>query len=154
MNAIEFLIRDHRVQEDLLCQLEASRPENNGEREEIFKRFREELIKHINLEEEIFYPRLKKITALQSKVLEALEEHNICMRLLQELDLQEADEKIWSAKISVLKELTRHHIQEEEEELFPQVQEMASEEFLQQMGGQMHFHKPKIDPEEVLYPDK
>lgn len=154
MNAIDFLIKDHRYQEDLLAQLKKSRSQNMEDRLKIFAEFREELIKHVNIEEEIFYPRLKKIPQFEHKVLEALEEHNLCMQLLQELDCNTIDDKVWEAKLSVLSELTRHHVKEEEEDLFGLVKELASEEYLQEMGDQMHFHKQETDPEKVLYPDK
>ncbi|HXH30680.1 MAG TPA: hemerythrin domain-containing protein [Bacteriovoracaceae bacterium] len=154
MNAIEFLIKDHRYQEELLEKLKSSSASEPSKREELYEEFRSELIKHVNIEEEIFYPRIKKIPKLEAKVLEALEEHNICMRLLQEIDCKEADDKLWAAKIAVLKELTAHHLKEEEEELFPEVQEMATEEFLEEMGTQMRYHKKVTDPEKVLYPDK
>ncbi len=154
MNAIDFLLKEHRYQEDLLDQLKATTTKDIARREELYEEFRKELIKHVNIEEEIFYPRIKKIPALEAKVLEALEEHNICMRLLQELDLKEPDDKLWTAKVAVLRELTNHHVKEEEEDLFPQVQELASEEYLEEMGTQMRFHKKTTDPEKVLYPEK
>ena len=154
MNAIDFLLKDHRYQEELLEELKNSSTKDIARREDLFEKFRADLIKHVNIEEEIFYPRIKKIQNLEPKVLEALEEHNIIMRLLQELDLKEADDKVWMAKISVLRELTLHHVKEEEEDLFPQVQELASEEYLEEMGTQMRYHKKTTDPEKVLYPDK
>jgi hemerythrin superfamily protein len=151
MNALELLTREHREQENLLDELAEAR--HKDIRLSLYEKFREALIKHISMEEKIFYPRLKKIPGLEDRVLEALEEHNICMQLLQELDASAAD-KIWKAKMKVLKELTEHHVKDEENNLFPEVRELASEEYLQDMGQQMKHHKKTVDPEKVLYPDE
>ncbi|HXH76271.1 MAG TPA: hemerythrin domain-containing protein [Bacteriovoracaceae bacterium] len=153
MDALTLLTQDHRDQERMLEELLDAFGEDVSKRQNCYDVFKAELVKHINIEEELFYPRIKEIKGLEVKVLEALEEHNICMRLLQELDLTEADEAIWKSKIKVLKELTHHHINDEEEELFPQVKELASAEYLRDMGQQMRFHKSKTDPDKVLYPD-
>lgn len=150
MNALDLLTREHREQEQLLDELTEAR--DKSERLALYEKFREELIKHVSMEEKIFYPRLKKIPGLEEKVLEALEEHNIIMQLLQELDAS-AEDKIWKAKMKVLKELTEHHVREEENSLFPQVKELASEHYLQDMGQQMKIHKKNTDHEKVLYPD-
>ena len=150
MNALDFLTREHREQENFLEEM-AKAPDRKT-RLAWYEKFREELIKHVSMEEKIFYPRLKKISGLEDKVLEALEEHNLIMQLLQELDAG-AEEKIWKAKLKVLQELTEHHVREEEEKLFCLVKELASDHYLQEMGQQMKIHKKNTDPEKVLYPE-
>ncbi len=138
MNALKLLTDDHRRHEELL------RPENIKKN---YQELREELIRHVHIEEEIFYPRLFEIAEAL-----ALEEHTICMQLLQELDDKDLSETAKSAKLKVLTELMLSHEKKEEEELFPQVNELASLEYLNEVGTQMRIQKKETDPEEVLYP--
>ena len=151
MNALEFLIQDHRRQQDFLCQISSAQ---DTERRDLYAKFRENLIKHVNIEEEIFYPRLKKIPSFEEPVLEALEEHNLCMQLLQELDDLDPQDKLFKAKLKLLTDLTLKHIEAEEQILFPMVRELASTEYLSDMGAQMRVHHQHTDPEKVLYPDQ
>jgi iron-sulfur cluster repair protein YtfE (RIC family) len=139
MNAVEFLIHEHRLLEEHFEKSD-------------FSRCREELIKHVNLEEEIFYPRLLKSDLFQETILEAWEDHNLCMQLLQELD-GDLEEKFRQAKFSTLKKLTLEHFKEEEEKLFPTILKKASPAWLEEIGEVMKLHKPEIEADHVLYPE-
>lgn len=143
MNAIELLTADHRKHEKLLDNLKSDRN---------YAEFRDELIKHVHIEEEIFYPRLWEIPELKDVVTVALEEHTLCMQLFQELDNDELPETVRDAKIKILSELLRNHEKREEEELFPLVKDLASTTYLNEVGTQMRIQKKVTDPEKVLYP--
>lgn len=52
-------------------------------------------------------------------VNEALEEHRIVKRLIKELKAFKAEAKPFEAKFKVLRDVVEHHIEEEENELFP-----------------------------------
>ena len=145
------MIRDHRLQEDLLEKLKKTTKDNLDEREILYNQFREELVKHISIEEKIFYPRLKNIPKIEAKVLEALEEHKLCVQLIQEMDCRNVDDKLWVAKLAVLKDLTAHHVHEEEDDLFPMVAELKSEDYLQKMGIEMKDEKKTTDTDEVVF---
>lgn len=143
MNALELLTADHRHHEDLLGKLKSDRH---------YSEFREELIKHVHIEEEIFYPRLWEISELKDAVTLALEEHTLCMQLLQELDDEKLSDVVRDAKLKILTELLLNHEAREEKELFPLVKELASTSYLNDVGTQMRIHKEVTDPEKVLYP--
>lgn len=143
MNVLELLTRDHRKHEESLDRL--------GENE-TYEQFRDELIRHVHVEEEVFYPRLFEIGDLKDVVAVALEEHTICMQLLQELDDGNLPETVRAAKLTILKELLLVHEKREEEELFPLVEELASMEYLDEVGKQVRIQKRVTDPEKVLYP--
>ncbi len=145
MNALKLLTDDHRKHEELLAGLKT------GHR---YAEFRDELIRHVHIEEEIFYPRLFEVEKLKDAVTLALEEHTLCMQLLQELDDEKLSETVRSAKLTVLTELLRGHEKREEEELFPLVKELATTEYLNEVGTQMRIQKKVTDPEKVLYPDE
>jgi hemerythrin superfamily protein len=80
------------------------------------------LSQHAAIEEEEFYPAVRSFDPVAGdQVLEALEEHHIVKWELQELvDLDPKDER-FPAKVTVLIENVRHHVREEEGELFPSV---------------------------------
>lgn len=142
MNAIEYLVHDHKTLESLF--------ENASQG--TFSELRTSLIRHVNLEEYVFYPELLKSKIIEPTVLEVWEDHNICMQLLQELD-DTSDEKIWEAKFKTLKKLVLDHFLEEERELFPIVSEKFDPSWLFDTGQIMDLYRPEIEPDKVLYPD-
>lgn len=143
MDAIEFLIHDHKSLEELF---EKASFQN-------FVDLRTSLIRHVNLEEYVFYPGLLKSQKVEGTVLEAWEDHNICMQLLQELDDTE-DEKIWTAKFNTLKKLVLDHFLEEERDLFPVVSKNFDAAWLMDTGQVMSLYRPEIEPDKVLYPEE
>lgn len=146
MNAIQLLTDDHRKHEELLERLKSdSSPE-------LYEEFRRELIEHVHIEEEIFYPRLWEVADLSPVVASALEEHTMCMQLLKELDNGNLAVVIRQAKLTLLSDLLLRHIRREEEELFPKVRSLASLEYLKEVGFQMRIQKTVTNPEVVLYP--
>lgn len=143
MNALQLLTEDHRRHEEFLGRLREDRQ---------YAEFRDELIRHVHIEEEIFYPRLFEISHLKDAVTLALEEHTLCMQLLQELDDAKLPEIVRDAKLKILTDLLLGHERREEEELFSLVKELATSEYLNEVGTQMKIQKKNTDPEKVLYP--
>lgn len=146
MNAIALLLKEHESHRRLLNKIE--------EDHNVFASFREEVIHHVNMEEDVLYPNLLKVKNLEAIVLEAWEEHSLLMQLFQETDALPAGGKEWLAKVAVLKKLMLLHLENEEENLFPKITKLASPDFLEQVGREMLSHKKQMDPEEILYPKK
>ncbi|MBV8737173.1 MAG: hemerythrin domain-containing protein, partial [Alphaproteobacteria bacterium] len=73
------------------------------------------------IEEEIFYPRAREATKDDELIDEALVEHESVEHLIEEIEDMEPDEDLFAARIRVLEEMVKRHIQEEEEELFPEL---------------------------------
>ena len=140
MNALTLLLKDHEKLRALF-------------KEGDYPILRAELVKHVNVEEEILYPALMKVPELEPLVLEAWEEHNLCMRLLQELDDMPKEDKFREAKLATLIKMTLDHLDEEERDMFPVIEKFSNEKFLEEIGQQMSAHKKKTDPDEVLYPE-
>jgi hemerythrin-like domain-containing protein len=81
----------------------------------------EELRVHAAVEEQLFYPALRQQMEDEDDLLEeADEEHHVAKILIAELEQMEGHEDNWEAKFMVLAENVRHHIKEEEREIFPQ----------------------------------
>ena len=115
-HAISILKKDHEAVKDLFDRFEKA--ESASEKERILDRAVTELKMHAVVEEEIFYPTVRQHVG--SDIMnEADEEHHIAKVLIAELDLNRGGGDHREAKFTVLAESVRHHIREEENELFP-----------------------------------
>jgi hemerythrin superfamily protein len=122
-SAIEMVKQDHRKVEGLFDQFESADDER---KERLVEQICSELIIHTKLEEEIFYPACREAGVESDKMDESQVEHDGAKMLIN--DLLEADSKTpyFEAKVSVLKEMIKHHVEEEEEPsdgVFAQAQE-------------------------------
>ena len=79
---------------------------------------------HAQIEEEIFYPQAREATKDNDLIDEALVEHATVKKLIGEIEAMEVNEELYDAKMRVLGEMVKHHINEEEEELFPELAKM------------------------------
>ena len=113
---------DHKTVEQLFKRFEKAGDEAYVEKRQIVDRIIEELSVHAAIEEQVFYPVARATVAdTEDIALESLEEHHIVKWVLSELDdLDPADER-FDAKVTVLIENVRHHVEEEEDEFFPKV---------------------------------
>jgi hemerythrin-like domain-containing protein len=99
---------------------------------------------HTYIENEIMYPRVRELLPdLEDDVLESYEEHHVADVLVMELANMKPGDERFDAKTTVLIENVRHHIEEEEQEWFPQVREGLGRKQLQEMGAAMAEAKKK-----------
>ena len=82
-----------------------------------------ELEVHSKLEEELIYPAIRSEIDDEDLMDEALEEHHVVHGLLGELKKMKASDERYDAKFTVLAENVRHHIKEEESEMFPKAED-------------------------------
>ena len=134
MNAITMLTDDHRAVKKLLSELESTTERGVKTREELFTRIKADLTVHEIIEEEIFYPELKKHPKAKDIVLEGYEEHNVVDTLMGELSSMPFDDERWGAKAKVMQENIEHHIEEEEGDMFPDAKKHLAPEMLVQLG--------------------
>lgn len=134
-SALQVLKDDHREVEDLFSQFEKLGPRANKSRETIVERVIESLSAHASVEELVFYPAIRRhILPAQSAVLEALEEHHIVKWTMSELENMSATDERYIAKMTVLIEMVRHHVREEEHDMFPIVRDGMSRSDLEALG--------------------
>ena len=134
MDALSLLRKDHELVKDLFKKIESSK--NEDERTSLFEQFVDEMTVHERIEEEIFYPALQKVPNAKDDVMEAFEEHHVVDTILTEMDIEPDDEK-WHAKFTVMRENVEHHIEDEEEKLFPKAEKLLGKEKLGKLGAQM-----------------
>lgn len=119
MPIVELLAKDHRALEQNLAALAATASTEPERRVELFSEVQALLQAHTRAEEEVVYRRLREREPDEPKTLEAFEEHHLVDLLLQELASDCPGGSGWAAKVRVFEELLRHHIKEEELNLFP-----------------------------------
>lgn len=117
---VQMLKEDHKKVKELFEEFESA---EGRERGEIAKTAIQELEVHADLEEALIYPAIRKEIEADDMMNEAVEEHHLVHVLIKELKkLKPSDEK-FQAKFTVLGELVKHHIEEEENEMLPQAEE-------------------------------
>ena len=120
MDALQLLTKDHDHVKKMLEELDDTTERAIKTREQAFAKLQSELEVHEAIEEEIFYPALKDHPKTRDIALEGYEEHHVVDTVMGEMrDLPVSDET-WTAKFTVMKENLEHHIEEEEEDMFPQ----------------------------------
>ncbi|MEV6878957.1 hemerythrin domain-containing protein [Amycolatopsis sp. NPDC051128] len=137
-DAIVLLKNDHKTVEKLFKEFEKAEETAYQQKRRIADSIIEELTVHAYIEEEIFYPAAREaVPETKDHVLESVEEHHVVVWMLSELqDLDPADET-FDAKVTVLTENVRHHVEEEEDEWFPQVRSAMGRKRLQELGQRM-----------------
>src|SRR4051794_28985894 len=115
-HAIALLMKDHDKVKELFDRFEKT--DSAAEKEKIIGEAVTELKIHAVVEEEIFYPAVRK--QLEKDLMnEADEEHHVARVLVAELDQQRGGGDHRNAKFTVLSESVRHHIKEEEDQMLP-----------------------------------
>lgn len=140
MDAFSLLKADHRKVEQLFERLEAA---TGRAKLPIFEQIKMELELHTHIEEKIFYPALEKPKQTHELTLEAYEEHDVVKKLLKELSKSKTAGEEWEAQAKVLKENVEHHVEEEENELFPKADAALSEEDIEALGERMAAEKER-----------
>jgi iron-sulfur cluster repair protein YtfE (RIC family) len=144
MNALTLLKRDHTEVKKMLSDLEDTTERAEKTRTEGLATLKHELEIHEAIEEEIFYPALKEHAKTKDIALEAYEEHHVVDTIMGELEGVEPSDETWMAKFSVMKENLEHHITEEEDEMFPKVEQVFQDEELQALGTRMQERKDQL----------
>ncbi len=131
-NVVDILKQEHEM---VLSQLSELSSKGTSNREQKYSSLKENLIPHMIGEEQAVYPKLMD-SGMQEMALESIEEHNAVKTLLSQLDsASTSKEDVWVAKITVIQENVKHHISEEEEHIFPEMQQKMSNDDLSSLGS-------------------
>ncbi|MGW6212384.1 hemerythrin domain-containing protein [Streptomyces sp. NPDC055109] len=150
MDGIVLLKDDHKTVEKLFKQFEKAGEKAHGEKRKIADQVIEELTTHTFIEEKIFYPAAREAAPdTKDHVLESVEEHHVVLWMLSELKSLDAADERFDAKMTVLIENVRHHVEEEEKEWFPEVRKAMGRNRLTELGEQMEKAK-KTAPSDPL----
>ncbi|GAC1583765.1 MAG: hemerythrin domain-containing protein [Polyangiales bacterium] len=142
MDALKLLKQDHKVVKELFEKVDSMSDRALKAKRLTVDKIIAELSIHAQIEEKIFYPSIRSASAeIESVVLESFEEHAIGKRLLSELKTMSAEDERFDAKVTVLKEMVEHHVEEEEDELFPKVRRAMDAKALEALGQKLEQAK-------------
>jgi hemerythrin-like domain-containing protein len=139
MKATELLKTQHQVVRELFQRIEDS--EDRSEQIQLFEELATNLVAHDAIEREIFYPACEEEMGMSDLLGESLVEHGLVEFLLFQVDQsaqsRNQEEEAFVYKCTVLKEIVEHHVKEEEEEFFPQVEKALGDQKLEDLAEEM-----------------
>jgi hemerythrin superfamily protein len=121
MDVLSLLRKDHREVKAMFEEVEALGERAAASRAKLFSKIDQALTLHAKLEEQLFYPELKKRASdVEEKVevFEAYEEHAIVKTLLHDLERLDPKDESYHPKLRVLMDVVEHHVREEEGNVF------------------------------------
>jgi hemerythrin superfamily protein len=143
-DAIVLLKADHKEIRKLFREFQAAGENATVQKGQLVSKMIELLTVHTYIENEVMYPEVRRLLPdLEDDVLESYEEHHVADVLCMELFAMKPDAERFDAKTTVLIENVTHHIEEEEEEWFPQVRAGLGRKQLQDLGEQLLKAKKK-----------
>jgi hemerythrin-like domain-containing protein len=136
MNALEYLKHDHDKVKRLSEQFEGAK--DDAAKAAAATDAIALLKVHTTIEEEIFYPAIRKEAEdVDDIVAEGIEEHHVADTLIAEIEGLRPTDEAWEAKVKVMFESVEHHVGEEEDDMFPKVRESLPATRLQELGTEM-----------------
>jgi len=146
-NAVDLLDADHKLVESMFLEYDALCEEGASDevRQTLAERICREIAIHAQIEEEIFYPAAREASIRDGEDLldEAEVEHGSLKQLVAAIESNspESDE-LFDARVKVLGEYVKHHVKEEENELFPRARK--SDMDLEEVGARLAARKDEL----------
>ncbi len=142
-DAIKLLTEDHNKVKKMFKEFEKLSKKNDEEgKEELATQICKELSVHAQLEEEIFYPAVREAIDDDGLMNEAMVEHGSAKDLIAQIQSMAASDPMYDAVVTVLGEYINHHVEEEQNEMFPKVQK--SDMDLEELGLEMVERKKEL----------
>lgn len=143
-DALALLEADHRAVEKLFAAFEKAEDDDLERKSALAQRACEELSIHTMLEEELLYPAAEEALPDSDKVDvdEAYIEHFLVKTLIAKFETLKAGDKGFDAAFKVMSEMVGHHVEEEEQELFPELRKSKCD--LRTLGEKMATRKAAL----------
>lgn len=139
-DAIKLLKADHKEVKTWFKEYE--KLEAKPEKQALADKICLALIVHAQIEEEIFYPAARPAIDDDALFDEAEVEHGSAKQLIAEIQAMKVGDRLFDAKVIVLGEYIDHHVEEEEEEMFPEARD--SDLDLKALGVQLAARKAEL----------
>ncbi len=136
---------DHRKVDQLFEEISSTKGAKKIQ--ECFNQIYKELTLHAEAEELVFYPAMREYDETEDYIEEAEEEHDEAKVLLEEMKSLKPGDDEFQSKLQELIAAVKHHVEEEENEIFPAVREVMEDEELQQLAEEFQQSKAKLEPE-------
>lgn len=138
--ATALLKADHKLVSMLFEQYESAK--SSTKKKAIVAQICTELTVHAQIEEEIFYPQVKEALKDKELIPEATVEHATLKELIAQIEDGEPGDELYDAKVKVLSEYVKHHVKEEQNEIFPKAK--ASKLDMHALGEQLQQRKEEL----------
>ncbi|MGK5023208.1 hemerythrin domain-containing protein [Janthinobacterium sp. RB2R34] len=142
MNAISLLMKDHQNVKALFTQYEGLSDRSFATKKKLAEQICHELTVHTQVEEEIFYPAVRRPIHDGDLMDEAVVEHASAKELIAQILAMDPSEDLYDAKVTVLSEQIEHHVKEEESDMFPKVRKTGVD--LDALGEQIAARKEEL----------
>ena len=139
-DATALLRADHKSVSALFGEYEKARAKTK--KKNLVTQICNALTVHAQIEEEIFYPAVKKALKDTKLVPEATVEHATLKELIAQVKDVEPDGEMFDAKIKVMSEYVKHHVKEEQNEIFPKAK--ATKLDMMELGAQLAARKDEL----------
>ncbi|MGZ5050123.1 MAG: hemerythrin domain-containing protein [Methylobacter sp.] len=140
LDATQLLKADHELVSDLFADYQDSG--SIAEKRQLAEQICDELTVHAKIEEEIFYPAVKQALKDKELIPEAIVEHATLKMLISEVQDMEPDGEMFDAKIKVMSEYVKHHVKEEQNEIFPKAKSAGVD--MMKLGAKMAERKQEL----------
>jgi len=147
-DALDILAEDHQKVLKMFEQFRKMKKKGNADEQEmqtLVETACAELTIHSQVEEELFYPSLRNASDADDLLDEAEVEHASAKQLITELAAMQPGDDLYDAKFTVLGEYVKHHIDEEEHELFPKAKKARMD--LESLGEEIRTRKQELRDE-------
>jgi hemerythrin superfamily protein len=146
-NAITMLKQDHEAVSGLVEKYERGKSRLSSQRkQQMAKQICRMLTIHATIEEELFYPAAREqVRGLDDMLDEAEIEHSTVKELIQTVESSAPDDELYDARIKVIGEYVKHHVKEEQNEIFPKVRKSKLD--LEDLGEQMLARRQELEAE-------
>ena len=145
MDIFELIKADHRKVEEIFSEIENTN--RSKQLDKYFNQLYKDLNIHAQVEELTFYPTMRNHKATEKFLEEAEEEHTEVKVMLEQMKSMDSTSAEFPEKIKQLKKAVQHHVQEEENEIFPQVRKSMKDEELKQVATEFQEVKIKLQDE-------
>ena len=142
VDAIDLLRRDHDRVEKAFKEFERTDRQNAEACRRLVQEACEALKVHTAVEEEIFYPAVRKAIDDGDLMNEAAVEHETAKMLIDQLDSMAPDDPNYCPTFTVLGEYVRHHVKQEHDEIFPAAKKAKLD--LAALGERMRARKEEL----------
>jgi hemerythrin superfamily protein len=144
-DAITLLKNDHREVEGWFEEFEETK--SDAKKQKLASQICIALTVHTMIEEEIFYPACREAGVEDDVMDEADVEHEGAKRLIEEIEAGAPGDDHWDAKVTVLGEMIKHHVKEEEQRdgMFAKAKKAGLD--LEELGAELKARKDKLAKE-------
>lgn len=139
-DAIKLLKGDHKQVKEWFDEFDKT--DDDTKKQKLAREICNALMVHAQIEEDIFYPAARDANVDEDLLDEANVEHASAKQLILQIEAMDSSDQLFDATVKVLGEYVKHHVTEEENELFPECRESSMD--LTALGKKLADRKAEL----------